>query len=252
MVSGERQTNLSATRRILLINANTTAAITDRLVDIATARSPAGVVFTGATGRFGARYIASRAASAIAAHATLDAFAEHGAGVDAVLLACFGDPGLDALKEIAPVPVLGLAEASAVAALRLASRFGVVTGGAAWRPMLSEYFGARGYAAALTGVHTIAPTGAEIARDPAGALDSLVVSCEEAIAAGAQVVILGGAGLAGLRALVAPRVPVPVLCSVETGIDSIIAALGSPRSDLMPHGPVETLALSPALARLLA
>jgi allantoin racemase len=251
MVSGERRSELTARRRILLINANTTAAITDRLTAIANAMAPAGVVFEGATGRFGARYIASRAASAIAGHAALDAFAEHGAGVDGVLLGCFGDPGLDALKEVSPVPVLGLAEASAIAALKLGGRFGVVTGGVAWRPMLTEFFGARGYGAALSGVHTITPTGAEIARDPAGAVDSLVGSCEEAIAAGAQVVILGGAGLAGLRAMIAPRVPVPVLCSVETGVQAIIAALGSPRANLIPHGPVESIALSPALAKLL-
>ena len=251
MVSGERRPDLTAPRRILLINANTTASITDKLVDIANALAPAGVVFAGATGRFGARYIASRAASAIAGHAALDAFAEHGAGVDGVLLGCFGDPGLDALKEVSPVPVLGLAEASAIAALRLGARFGVVTGGVAWRPMLTEFFGARGYAAALSGVHTITPTGAEIARDPAGAVDSLVGSCNEAIAAGAQVVVLGGAGLAGLRAMIAPRVAVPVLCSVETGVQAIIAALGSPRADLIPHGAVESVALSPALAKLL-
>ena len=89
--------------------------------------------FAGATGRFGARYIASRAASAVAAHAALDAYAEHGAGADAVLIGCFGDPGLDALREVAPVPVLGLADAAGAEAMRIAPRFGVVTGGAAWK-----------------------------------------------------------------------------------------------------------------------
>lgn len=233
--------------RILLINANTTAAITDKLVAIANGMAPAGVVFEGATGRFGARYIASRAASAIAAHAALDAWAEHGAGVDAVLIGCFGDPGLDALREVAPVPVLGLADAAAAAAG--GRRFGVVTGGAAWKPMLEEFFAARGVGTQLAGVRTVAPSGGEIARDPEGALTQLAAACRVSVEEdGAEVVILGGAGLAGLATRLAARVPVPVLCSVEEGVRAAIAAIGRGPAGLIPHQPVESIGLSPALA----
>ena len=233
--------------RILLINANTTASITDKLVGIANGMAPAGVVFEGATGRFGARYIASRAASAIAAHAALDAWAEHGAGVDAVLIGCFGDPGLDALRELALVPVLGLADAAAAAAG--GRRFGVVTGGAAWKPMLEEFFATRGVGAQLAGVRTVAPSGGEIARDPEGALALLAAACRaSAEEDGAEVVILGGAGLAGLAARLAARVPVPVLCSVEEGVRAAIAAIGRGPAGLIPHQPVESIGLSPALA----
>jgi Asp/Glu/hydantoin racemase len=238
--------------RVLLINANTTEAITDRLVAIAAGIAPPGVRFIGATGRFGARYIASRAASAIAAHAALDAYAEHGAGADAVLLGCFGDPGLDALRELAPVPVIGLADASAEAAMRVARRFGVVTGGAAWGPMLTEFFAARGLAARLAGVRTVAPTGGQIAADPEGALALLAEACEASAAGdGAEAVILGGAGLAGLAAKLEGRVRVPVICSVEAGIRATIAALGQPPAAPHAHEPVETVGLSPALARRL-
>ena len=233
--------------RILLINANTTASITDKLVAIANGMAPAGIVFEGATGRFGARYIASRAASAIAAHAALDAWAEHGAGVDAVLIGCFGDPGLDALRELAPVPVLGLADAAAAAAG--GRRFGVVTGGAAWKPMLEEFFATRGVGAQLAGVRTVAPSGGEIARDPEGALALLAAACRaSADEDGAEVVILGGAGLAGLAARLATRVPGPVLCSVEEGVRAAIAAIGRGPAGLIPHQPVESIGLSPALA----
>lgn len=238
--------------RILLINANTSAPITDRLVAMGDAIAPAGVRFHGATARFGARYIASRAASAIAAHAALDAYAEHGAGMDAVLLGCFGDPGLDALREIAPVPVVGLAEAAAAAALRLAPRFAVVTGGAAWGPMLAEFFAARGLGEALAGVRTLAPSGGEIARDPEAALAPLAEACRAAAEEdGAGAVILGGAGLAGLAPRLADRLRVPLVCSVEAGLRAAIAALGGARAAPAPRRPVETVGLSPALAQLL-
>ncbi|MDO9500849.1 aspartate/glutamate racemase family protein [Falsiroseomonas sp.] len=231
--------------KLLLINANTTEAITDRLVAIARDLAPPGVTIQGATGRFGARYIASRASSAIAAHAAIDAYAEHGAGADAVLIGCFGDPGLDALRELAPVPVLGLADASAAAAQ--GRRFGVVTGGAAWKPMLEEFFAGRGHAGQLAGIRTVAPTGGEIARDPDGALALLAESCRACVEQdGAEVVILGGAGLAGLATRLS--VGVPVLCSVEVGVRAALAALGQGGAGLMRHGAVETIGLSPALA----
>ncbi|MBV8168009.1 MAG: Asp/Glu racemase, partial [Alphaproteobacteria bacterium] len=104
------------TDRILLINPNTTAAITDKVVAAARALAP-DVTFTAVTGRFGARYVASRAAYAIAGHAALDAWANAGDDHDAVILACFGDPGLNALRELSPKPVVGMADAALHAAL---------------------------------------------------------------------------------------------------------------------------------------
>jgi Asp/Glu/hydantoin racemase len=150
---------------------------------------------------------------------------------------------------LAPVPVLGLADASAAAAH--GRRFGVVTGGAAWGPMLTEFFAARGYAGQLTGVRTVAPTGGEIARDPEAALALLAATCRDCVEKDeAEVVILGGAGLAGLAARL--DLPVPVLCSVEEGVRATLAALGQCGAGLVPHGPVETIGLSPELAARLA
>ena len=98
--------------RLLLINTNTSQAITDMLVAATRQIVGPGVDVAGATARFGGRYIATRATYAIAAHAALDAYAEHGEGADAVILACFGDPGLLALREIATVPVIVLVKES--------------------------------------------------------------------------------------------------------------------------------------------
>jgi Asp/Glu/hydantoin racemase len=115
--------------------------------------------------------------------------------------------------------------------------------------MLEEFFATRGVGAQLAGVRTVAPSGGEIARDPEGALASLAAACRaSAEEDGAEVVILGGAGLAGLAARLAARVPVPVLCSVEEGIRAAIAAIGRGPAGLIPHQPVESIGLSPALA----
>jgi Asp/Glu/hydantoin racemase len=234
--------------RILLINPNTTAAVTEQAAAHVRRLLPAEVV--AVTGRFGAAYIASRAASAIAAHAALDALAEHVAGCDAVYLACFGDPGLLALKEVSPVPVVGMAEGALHLACLRGRRVGVVTGGALWKPMLEEFAAAQGLAGRLAGIRTIAPTGGEIARDPDAALSRLAAACRTcAQEDGADVVVLGGAALAGLAARIQPDVPVPVICSVEAGARMVLAALAAPAGP--PPPPSRSAGLSPALARLL-
>ena len=83
--------------RILLINPNTARAFTERMAAYIGGIAGSAATFVPVTGQFGARYISTRAAAAIAAHAALDALAEHVRGFDAVYLACFGDPGLAAL-----------------------------------------------------------------------------------------------------------------------------------------------------------
>jgi Asp/Glu/hydantoin racemase len=244
--------------RILLINPNTMPQMTDLVVRVVKPHLPAGVALVAATGRFGAQYIASRTAAAIAGHAALDAFAEHGGDCDAVYLACFGDPGLFALKELAHVPVIGMAEASCKRAADTAGRFSIVTGGERWGPMLREFVAMLGLAENLAAVETVAPTGADIAADPDGAIALLAAACNRtAERDGARAVILGGAGLAGLAARVQPNVGVPVLCSVETGAKAVLAALNSRSSkpaagDLACPPAVGSAGLSERLAALLS
>ena len=242
--------------RILLINPNTSPEVTEAVARVAQSVAPPGTTFVPVTGRFGARYIASRASAAIAAHAALDALAEHGEGSDAVYLACFGDPGLAALKELSPVPVVGMAEASCLIACTLGQRFAIVTGGERWGPMLREFVAGQGLSDRFAGVRTIAPTGAAIARDPDSALGSLAEQCKACAADGADVVVLGGAALAGLAARIAPSVPIPVLCSVAAGAQAVVAAAHlRPRKpgqgSFAPTPAAETIGLSAALTRRL-
>lgn len=243
--------------RILLINPNTMSQMTDLVMRVVQPHMPADVTLVPVTGRFGAHYIASRAAAAIAGHAALDAFAQHGEACDAVYLACFGDPGLFALKELARIPVIGMAEASCKRAAQTAGRFSIVTGGERWGPMLREFVAQLGLGDHLAAVETVAPTGADIAADPEGSIALLAAACNRtADRDGAKAVILGGAGLAGLAARVQPHVGVPVLCSVETGAKAVLAALAGDydkpaAGDLACPPPVGSTGLSERLAALL-
>jgi len=211
-------------KRCLVINPNTSGAVTDRVVAACRQAQP-GVRWEGATARFGAAYIADEVAYAKAAHAALDAYEAFHSGQDAVLLACFGDPGLLALRELARRPVIGLAQSSFEAAAQRGP-FAVVTGGHAWAPMLSRFARLHGLDAKLVGIHTIDWTGAQIAADPDGALDALVAAAQKGIAAGAQFILLGGAALAGLARSLQPRLSIPVLDNVLLAAQAVADALG--------------------------
>ena len=220
--AGEMRSNGRETiMRILMINPNTSASITDLVVAAARREAAPETQIVGVTGRFGARYISTRAASAIAAHATLDAYGEHGADADVVALACFGDPGLGGLKELAHQPVIGMAEAACLEAARNGRRFAIVTGGERWGPMLEEFVAGLGLASQLAVVKTVSPSGGDIARDPDGSLALLAGAIEACTRDhAADVVILGGAGLAGLTESLALRVATPLIDSVA----SLVAA----------------------------
>ncbi len=240
--------------RLLMINPNTTTAMTDKVRGLAQTTLPRDWRLSAVNGRFGPRYIASRMTFAIASHAAIDAFAAHGRDCDMVLLACFGDPGLDAIREASPVPVIGLVEASAREASAGGQRFSIVTGGALWEPMLRESLHARGLLGQLASIRTVAPDGGMIARDPEGAIQLLAEACSACIREdGAKAVILGGVGLIGLAEKIAPSVSAPVICSVMAGLRAVMAeaqetATRTPRS----RTPIQSTGLSPELSALLA
>ena len=242
---------------LLLINPNTTASITALVLKTATTFAQPGTRLRAVNGAFGPRYIASRAAYAVAGHAALDAFANDKGPKDAVVLACFGDPGLAALKEVSDVPVVGMADASILQACSLGQRFSIVTGGERWKPMLEEFVAAQGLSSRLASVRTVAPTGAAIARNPKAALAMLARGCAACVREdGADVVILGGAGLAGLAAKLGAKVEVPLLDGVACAI-ALAESLARQKPAKARTGAfakpaaVESIGLSKGLAKLL-
>lgn len=239
---------------ILAINPNTSASITDLVARHLVALAAPGISYRAVTGRFGAAYVSSEAAFAIAGHAALDAWAAHGEGCDAVYLACFGDPGLFALRELCPVPVVGMAEAS----MRIAAQHGhyaIVTGGRRWKPMLERLADGLGLRDRLAAVRPVAWTGAQIAANPDAAIDSLAAECRAARETdGAKAVILGGAGLAGIAARVSPLVGFPVIDSVEAGAraaEALVAGARLPYARMASGATTPSIGLPAALAERL-
>lgn len=222
-------------RHILIINPNTSDSVTALLQSHAQKEAGAEAHVQVVTARFGAPYISCEASYAVAAHATLDAWAgvvaRNATPPDAVLIGCFGDPGLFALREASAVPVTGLAEA-AFAEAAAYGRFAIVTGGQRWKPILERIAGNLGYGPSLGGIVTVEPTGAQLAQDPLAARVLLAEACLQAVRQlNVQSVILGGAGLAGLAAQVQAQVGVPVIDSVLAGIRQTLLLAAQPAAD---------------------
>jgi allantoin racemase len=208
-------------RRLLLINPNTSVSVTALLHKHVQSALGDAVQVHSTTARFGAPYISCEASYAVAAHATLDSWAAWLASAstppDAVLIGCFGDPGLFALRDSSAAPVTGLAEAAFTEAA-VHGPFAVVTGGERWKPMLHKLAHALGHGDVLGGIETVQPSGAELAADPAQALVLLTQACRDAARRyGARAIVLGGAGLAGMAARIQPALDITVIDSVLAG-----------------------------------
>lgn len=258
---------------VLLLNPNTSADMTAHIQREAARHAWPGVSLLAATARFGGAVIASRASYAIAAHAALDAYAAaaaSGAGsapgsaagragsdgrVAAVVLACFGDPGLEALREVSGIPVLGLLESAVAQAARAGEPFGIVTAGPAWVPMLEERIRSGPHAALSRGVFAIQTTGLDVARDPDRFVSVLQAAVDEAAAAGARNIILGGSALAGFGSRLSGEAHLidPLEAAMADARRCLAGADGSAAFAGAPNvPPIAYRGLSPALEATLA
>jgi Asp/Glu/hydantoin racemase len=204
--------------RILLANPNTTRAVTDRMAAVARAIASPGTEIVAVTATTGVPYIATRAEALLGASAVLDLIAAHAEGMDAVIIAAFGDPGLDAARELLPIPVVGLAEAAMLTACMLGRRFAIVTFSTALHAWYSDILDHVGLSARCAGIFCLDEPFAAIDAVAEEKAAKLVTLCGKAIGAGAEVCILGGAPLAGLATSVADQVAVPL-------VDGVAAAL---------------------------
>jgi allantoin racemase len=240
--------------KVLVINPNMSRSVSALLLSNVAAACGDRARVEVVTARLGAAYIASESSYALAEHAALDAWAAAvmppASQPDAVLIGCFGDPGLFALRECSSAPVTGLAEAS-FAQAAAHGRFAVVTGGAAWAPILTRLAQVTGHAAALAAIETVVPSGAELAADPQMARTVLLDACRRAARIdGVRSIIVGGAGLAGMAQQLQPAFELPLVDSVVAGAQQAMRLGGrQPAASFMLRG-ADWAGVSPELRQM--
>lgn len=194
--------------RILLINPNMTVGMTEMMTAIARSHAGDGVEIVPLTASRGFPYIASRAEAQIAGALVLEMIAAHRTEVDAVIIAAFGDPGLAGARELFDLPVVGMAEAAVLTAAMLGERFSIVTFTPHMLRWYTDSVRQTGLEARFTGVRCPAKPPASVDNVAQTLKHDLLALVHAATAQdGADVVILGGAPLAGLAPELAPEAP---------------------------------------------
>ncbi len=131
--------------RLLYINPNSTAAMTDGIVAAARAAAPA-LDILGWTNHDGPAAIQGPADGAAAVSGILALLPKaHVAGADAIIIACFDDTGLAEVRAAAHCPVLGIGEAAFHMAALLGHRFSVVTTLQVSVPVIKDNIAAYGF-----------------------------------------------------------------------------------------------------------
>jgi allantoin racemase len=205
--------------RILVLNANTTAFVTETAAAEARRVASSGTEIVPATGDFGAAIIGTRSEAAIAEHAALALAARHAPGCDAVVIAVSYDTALKPLREMLSVPVVGMTEAALTAACMLGGPIGLVSFGRRAWPMYRELIDAYGLSGRIGGSRVSDNTTAYQPGDYAALDAELVATAQDLIETdGAESIVLLGAVMSGAARRIEDRVPVPVIDGMRAAI----------------------------------
>ena len=134
------------------------------------------------------------------------------------VIACFGDPGVHALRDRTAKPVLGIQEAAVSTALTLGQRFGIIAILPTSIPRHLRSLGAMGVLDRLAGDRALGLGVAELA-DPA-ITQTRLIDTGRALRDqdGAEVLILGCAGMARYRAVLEQMLQIPVIDPCQAAV----------------------------------
>ncbi len=201
--------------RIWVVNPNTTETVTVGIGRSARAVAGSGTEITAVTSQFGPPSIESHYDEAMSVPGLLAAI-ERGEreGVDGYVIACFGDPGLDAARELASGPVIGIAEAAMQTASHLGRGFSIVTTLGRTIGRAEELAERYGMSRFCRGYHACEIPVLDLETDPT-ALKAVTEACRDAVERdGSDAVVLGCAGMAEMCQHIADEIGVPVVDGV--------------------------------------
>jgi allantoin racemase len=223
--------------RIRIINPNTTASMTETIAEAARAIAAPGTVISAATSKSGAVSIEGHYDEAMSIVGLVDAINEDPTA-DAYVIACFGDPGLMAAREIATGPVLGIAEAAMHAASFVATGFSVVTTLERTRIIAEHLVRNYGMEHHCRRVRATDIPVLELENPQSNARQMILDECQRAIEEDKSgAIVLGCAGMADLNRFLEDKLQVPVIDGVAAAIKFAEALIGlglktSKRGDL--------------------
>jgi Asp/Glu/hydantoin racemase len=211
---------MSAT--ILVINPNSTERMT-REIDAACAplRIPGGPAIETATLKEGPPGIETQQ-DVDGLVSPLISFVKKNQNHDAFVIACYSDPGLHSVREATRKPVLGIAECGILTALTLGHKFGVIAILQKSIPRHMRYMGALGVMDRLAGELPVGLGIAEMADKKKTFARMVEVAKTLKDQHGANVIVMGCAGMAEHRKPLQDAVGLPVVEPTQAAVTMAI------------------------------
>lgn len=204
--------------RILLLNPNTTASMTEKAAAAARRVASAGTEIVARNPSRGPASIEGFYDEALSLAGMLEVIRAT-PDVDAVVIACFDDTGLDAARCLTDKPVIGIGEAAYHMASIIANKFSVVTTLARSVPALEHNLHRYGLAARCARVRSSEVAVLELEEPGSNASGRISQEIARAIIEDrAEAIVLGCAGMTDLADRLSHEHGLPVLDGVTCAV----------------------------------
>jgi Asp/Glu/hydantoin racemase len=220
---------------VLLINPNSSTATTAMMVGLAREAARGRLTVTGATARRSPSMIVTPAALAAAADEVVEIGLRAAPAYGGMIVSAFGDPGLACLRARVAVPVVGICEASMLAAAQGGRRFGVATVTPELEAPIAARAAALGLGANYTGLRCTPDDPVALAGDPVALEQGLAEAVRACIKRdGAQAVVIGGGPLGEAASRLQPWFTTPVIAPIPSAVEQLAAMLDGLRNTANP------------------
>ncbi len=213
--------------KILVINPNTTASMTDKIDRAAQAVARPDTQIVAANSQNGPTSIQGFLDVATCVPGLLAEVARH-PDVDAIVVACFDDTGVDAVRTLMPMPVLGIGEAAYHAASMVATKFSVITTLSRSVPGLEHNLMRYGLAQKCVRVRATDIPVLKLEEGDPATLTKIRSEIRAAIEEDrAEAIVLGCAGMADLMQMLSDEFGLPVIDGVASAVcmaEALVAA----------------------------
>jgi len=204
--------------KILIVNPNTTASMTKKIEIAAKAAARPDTQIVATNSQNGPKSIQGFLDVATCVPGLLEEVKQH-TDVDAIVIACFDDTGLDAVRTLVSVPVLGIGEAAYHAASMIASKFSVITTLSRSVPGLENNLMQYGLAQKCVRVRATNIPVLKIEKGDPETISKIRSEIREAIEHdNAEAIVLGCAGMTDLMADLSEEFGLPVIDGISAGI----------------------------------
>ena len=214
--------------------------MTERAAAAAQNVAGSSVEIVGATSEYGPPSIEGHYDGVFSIPPMLEIIAANRGDIDGIIVACFDDTGVDAIRSFVDVPVIGLCQAAMQTASVLAGNFSVITTLGRSVPIIEKLAHHYGYADLCRRVRASEIPVLDLEREPQQSEHKIELEIQAALNEDkAEAIVLGCAGMIDLANRLSQKFEVPVIEGVAPAVKIVegLAQLGLKTTNLGGYAP---------------